>query len=79
MWYSGYSSPDWQYELPMQECFFDVVPLMASFPTDPLYASLDLEPTTTIQGDNTIYKSHYECIYILQIYNCFSIIRISFQ
>nr|POE68311.1 protein rkd1 [Quercus suber] len=48
---SGYSSLDWQYELPMQECFFDVVPLMASFPTDPLYASLDLEPTTTIQDD----------------------------
>ncbi|KAM3696597.1 hypothetical protein ACB098_06G052200 [Castanea mollissima] len=48
---SGYSSMDWQYELPMQKCFFDVVPLMASFPTDPLYASLDLEPTTAIQDD----------------------------
>ncbi|XP_062169127.1 protein RKD2-like [Alnus glutinosa] len=50
---SGYSSLDWQYDLPIQESFLDAVPLTESFPTDPLSAPVDiLQPTTSvIQGD----------------------------
>uniref|UniRef100_A0A2N9H073 RWP-RK domain-containing protein n=1 Tax=Fagus sylvatica TaxID=28930 RepID=A0A2N9H073_FAGSY len=52
---SAYSSLDWQYEMPLQEGILDVVPLTASFPTDPLYATLDLEPTTTLTQDDLFF------------------------
>ncbi|KAK9278452.1 hypothetical protein L1049_028017 [Liquidambar formosana] len=49
MWKSrAYSALDWPYELPIQESLFDAVPLLESFPTDPLYASLDLVPNPSV-------------------------------
>ena len=53
--------------MPLQEGILDVVPLTASFPTDPLYATLDLEPTTTLtQGhhQDNMFKSQCMDIYI---------------
>ncbi|XP_059639475.1 protein RKD1-like [Cornus florida] len=46
--FSGCSALNWQYDLAIQETAFDALPLMESFPTDPLYSSLDLVPTPNI-------------------------------
>ncbi|XP_057514986.1 protein RKD2 [Actinidia eriantha] len=40
------------YDVPTQETVFDALPLMGSFPTDPLYTSLDLVPIpSAVQED----------------------------
>ncbi|KAG4170891.1 hypothetical protein ERO13_A12G177800v2 [Gossypium hirsutum] len=44
-----YCNPmDWQF--PIEQGFYDEVPLMSTFSTDPLYASLDIEQTSTQDG-----------------------------
>ncbi|GFZ03592.1 pentatricopeptide repeat (PPR) superfamily protein [Actinidia rufa] len=41
------------YDVSTQEAVFDALPLMGSFPTDPLYTSLDLVPIpSAVQGDH---------------------------
>ncbi|MBA0773051.1 hypothetical protein Gotri_008353 [Gossypium trilobum] len=45
-----YCNPmDWQF--PIEQGFYDEVPLMSTFSTDPLYASLDIEQTSTPTQD----------------------------
>ncbi|WRX18992.1 RWP-RK domain - like 5 [Theobroma cacao] len=47
-----YNSVDWQNEFPIQESFFDALPLMSSFYTDPLYDSLDFEKSSSLIQDH---------------------------
>ncbi|KAK7265798.1 hypothetical protein RJT34_33421 [Clitoria ternatea] len=44
-WYP--SALDWTREFALQDCYFDAVPLMASYDADPLYETLSIEPTPT--------------------------------
>ncbi|XWS37345.1 hypothetical protein CRYUN_Cryun19dG0034900 [Craigia yunnanensis] len=50
-----YYSVDWQnHEFPIQDSFYEAVPLMSSFYTDPLYASLDIEQSSSLTQENNL-------------------------
>ncbi|XP_022737328.1 protein RKD1-like [Durio zibethinus] len=49
------NSVDWQnHEFPIQDSFYDAVPLMSNFYTDPLYVSLDTEQSTILTQENNL-------------------------
>ncbi|XVF09061.1 hypothetical protein REPUB_Repub07fG0058700 [Reevesia pubescens] len=49
------NSLNWQnHEFPIQESFYDAVPLTSSFYTDPLYDSLDIEQSSTLTQENNL-------------------------
>ncbi|XP_061346635.1 protein RKD2-like [Gastrolobium bilobum] len=51
--YSGngneYPALDWSNEFPIQDGYLDAVPLMECYPLDPLYETLAIEPTPSVQ------------------------------
>nr|KYP55542.1 hypothetical protein KK1_001754 [Cajanus cajan] len=44
-----YPALDWAHDFPIQDYYFDAVPLMDYYPSDPLYETLSIEPTPTVQ------------------------------